>query len=53
MNFNTKSNIYSTLSDIITTLNNLALCLVHIDIMDTLDVHKLMKDFVLSNQSRV
>jgi len=34
-------------------LNNLSLCLVHKCIMDTLDVNKLMKDFVLSKQSRV
>jgi len=34
-------------------LNNLALCLVHKDIMDTLDVNKLVKDFVLSKQSCV
>jgi len=34
-------------------LNNLALCYVHIDIMDTLDVNKLMKDFVVSKHGRV
>ena len=34
-------------------LNNLALCSVHKDIMDTLDVNKLMKDFVLSKHARV
>ena len=34
-------------------LNNLALCSVHKDIMDTLDVNKLMKHFVLSKHARV
>jgi len=34
-------------------LNNLALCSVHKDIMDTLDINKLMKDFILSKHARV
>ena len=34
-------------------LNNLALCYVHKDIMDTLDVNKLMKDFVVLKHGRV